>query len=178
VSNHPTEGRGEYNKAEPLYREALEVRQKVLGHEHLLTGESLINLAGLYSLFVALGESDPLLAGAVLHYKGVVLDSIVEDRLLAEAGKEEANQGLVGEFKTKRQAFAQLSLQATAASSKETHERIRALEQEVESVQDKLARQLTDIGQARRALTVTVEQVQAGMNKHFFFHAQTGITRI
>ena len=58
---------------------------------------------------------------------------------------------------------AQLSLQTTTASSKEATERIRALEQEVENIEGKLARQIADLGQARRALTVTVKQVQAAI---------------
>ena len=39
---------GEYVKAEPLYQEALRIRQKVLGSEHPSAGASLNNLAGLY----------------------------------------------------------------------------------------------------------------------------------
>src|SRR5271157_1973950 len=119
-----------------------------------------------YALFAALGESDPFLAGAVLHYKGVVLDSIIEDRLLAETGKEEANRDLVKQLNAKKRVVAQMSLQTTAASSKEATERIQALEREVEDIEGRLARQGTDLGQARRALTATVEQVQAGIPKN------------
>ena len=39
---------GDYAKAEPLYKEALEIRQKVLGQEHPDTALSLNNLAALY----------------------------------------------------------------------------------------------------------------------------------
>jgi tetratricopeptide (TPR) repeat protein len=116
-----------------------------------------------YGLFVALGGSDPILAGAVLHYKGVVLDSIIEDRLLAETGKEEANRDLVEQLNVKKQTLAQLSIQTTVASPQEATERIQALEQEVEDIEGKLARQITELGQARRALTITVEQVQAAL---------------
>jgi len=203
---------GEYAKAEPLCKEALEICQKVLGPEHPDTARSLNNLALLefdlgkieegkrlaeqgytaglkifsqilsfgsedqrlsyqrlrnpYSLFVALGQSDRLLAGAILHYKGVVLDSIIEDRLLAETSKDEVQRQLVEEFKVKKQALAQLLLVTTAASSKDADERIQALQQEVDGIQDKLARQIADIGQARRALSVTVEQVQAAIPKN------------
>src|SRR5580700_5530318 len=52
-----------------------------------------------YTLFAVLGENDPFLAGAVLHHKGVVLDSIIEDRLLAETGKDEASRELVDQLK-------------------------------------------------------------------------------
>jgi CHAT domain-containing protein/tetratricopeptide (TPR) repeat protein len=116
-----------------------------------------------YTLFATLGQSDSLLAGAVLHYKGVVLDSMIEDRLLAETGKEEANRDLVEQLNAKKRIVAQLSLQTTAATPKEIAERMQALEQEVENIEGKLARQGTDLGQARRALTITVEQVQAAL---------------
>ena len=103
------------------------------------------------------------MARAVLHYKGVVLDSIIEDRLLAETGKEEANRDLVEQLNAKKRILAQLSLQATATSPKEATERIRALEQEVENIEGNLARQITDLGQARRALTITVTEVQRAL---------------
>jgi CHAT domain-containing protein/Tfp pilus assembly protein PilF len=118
-----------------------------------------------YSLFAALDESDALMAETVLHYKGVVLDSIIEDRLLAEMGKEEVNRELVEQLSAKKRFLAQLSIQATAASTKESTERIRGQEQDVENIEGKLARQTTGLGQARRALTVTVEQVQAVLPK-------------
>jgi hypothetical protein len=47
-----------------------------------------------------------------------VLDAVIEDRLLAETGKEEANRDLVEQLKVKKRLVAQLSLQTTAASSK------------------------------------------------------------
>ena len=151
---------GDYGKAEPLYKEALEIYQKVLGQEHPLTVRNLESLAfaeldlgniqeanrlsqlgyaaGLnaFSQILSFGsedqrlayqrlvksttppcvleETDALLAGAVLHYKGVVLDSIIEDRLLAETSKEQANRDLVEQLKAKKRILAQLSLQTTA----------------------------------------------------------------
>jgi lipopolysaccharide biosynthesis regulator YciM len=176
---------GDYTKAEPLFKEALQIRQKVLGPEHPDTAQSLNNLAYLeldlgeiqeaerlgrlgyaagveafsqilsfgsedqrlayqrlqnpYTLFAAFNDTDALMAGAVLHYKGIVLDSIIEDRLLAETCKEEANRDLVEKLNAKKRIAAQLSLQTTAASPKEATERIQALEQEVENIEGKLA---------------------------------------
>jgi hypothetical protein len=37
---------GKYNEAEPLYRRALNIFEKVLGEHHLSTAASLNNLAG------------------------------------------------------------------------------------------------------------------------------------
>ena len=118
-----------------------------------------------YTLFAALDQTDALLASAVLHYKGVVLDSIIEDRLVAETSKEEANRELVEQLKTKKRTLSQLSLQTASVSSKEASERVAAVEQEVENIEGKLARQITDLGQARRSLAITVEQVQAAIPK-------------
>ena len=63
-------GMGEYAKAEPLIEEALRLA-------YLDTFEP-------YSLFPFLKGTETDLATAVLRYRGIVLDSIVEDRLLAE----------------------------------------------------------------------------------------------
>jgi tetratricopeptide (TPR) repeat protein len=119
-----------------------------------------------YTLLTAVDPTVPLLAGAVLHYKGVVLDSIIEDRLLAETSKDETSRQLLEEIRAKKQALAKLLLQTTPASAKDVNERIQTLEQEVEGIQDKLVRRFTDVGQARRALAVTVEQVQAAIPKN------------
>jgi CHAT domain-containing protein len=113
-----------------------------------------------YSLFARLGESDALLAEAVLHYKGVVLDSLIEDRLLAETSKDEDNRKLVEEYKAEKQSLAQLILGPTIDSSDEVTQRIPELEREVANIEGKLARYTVDLGRARRALTVTVGQVQ------------------
>jgi CHAT domain-containing protein len=121
-----------------------------------------VNHINPYTLFADLDEPDAL-AEAILQYKGVVLDSIIEDRLLAETGKREANRGLVEQLYAKKRILEQLSLETTAASPKEASQRIQALEQEVEDIEGKLARQGTDIGQSRRALTITVGQVQAAI---------------
>ena len=54
---------GDYAKAEPLYKEALEIRQKVLGREHPDTATSLNNLAELYEAMGDYAKAEPLLKG-------------------------------------------------------------------------------------------------------------------
>ena len=51
---------GEYAKAEPLYQEALRIRQKVLGPEHPDTATSLNNLAVLYRHMGEYAKAEPL----------------------------------------------------------------------------------------------------------------------
>src|SRR5271165_4756914 len=165
---------GEYAKAEPLYREALRIRQKVLGPEHPSTAASLNNLALLcfdlgqideatalarqdsaaqltilskifsfaseqqrlafldvfrpYSLFPFLKGTETDLATAVLRYKGVVLDSIVEDRLLAEARQRSQEQKRVEQLDVDKRQLGQLLLQPAQRLSAETGQRIQSLE--------------------------------------------------
>ena len=56
---------GEYAKAEPLYQEALGIRQKALGPEHFETASSLNNLAMLYWSMGEYVKAEPLLKEAL-----------------------------------------------------------------------------------------------------------------
>ena len=197
---------GEYAKAEPLYQEALRIRQKILAPWHPDTALSLDNLALLefglgrideatalarqasaaeltilskvfsftseqqrlayldifhpYSLFPFLKGTEADLANAVLRYKGVVLDSIVEDRLLAEASQGTEDQKLVEQLNLDKGQLGQLLLQPAQKLSAETNQRIEALEGEVEKIESQLAQHVAGLGQARHALSVSLEQVQ------------------
>ena len=194
----------EYAKAEPLYQEALQIRQKVLGPEHPDTAQSLDNLAVLefdlgridqaaafarqasaaeltilskifsftseeqrlayldifhpYSLFPFLKGTETDLAAAVLRYKGVVLDSIVEDRLLAEARSQD--QKLVEHLNLDKRQLGPLLLEPAQKLSAETNQRIEVLEGEVESIESQLAQHVAGLGRVRHALGVSLEQVQ------------------
>ena len=62
--------KGAYDKAEPLYKRALEIREKVLGPEHLDTAASLNNLAVLYHDKGAYDKAEPLYKQALeIHEK-------------------------------------------------------------------------------------------------------------
>jgi tetratricopeptide (TPR) repeat protein len=56
---------GEYAKAEPLYQESLQIRQKVLGPEHPETALSLNSLALLYWATGEYAKAEPLLQEAL-----------------------------------------------------------------------------------------------------------------
>jgi tetratricopeptide (TPR) repeat protein len=51
---------GDYQKAEPLYKRALEIREKVLGPDHPDVSDSLNNLANLYSDLGHYQRAEPL----------------------------------------------------------------------------------------------------------------------
>jgi hypothetical protein len=70
--NPLSELQGGYGEAEPLYKEALHLSEKVLGKEHPQTLMSLNNLAGLYYSQGRYGEAEPLYKEA-LHLREKVL---------------------------------------------------------------------------------------------------------
>ena len=55
----------DYAKAEPLYQQALRIRQKVLGPEHPDTATSLNDLAVLYQDMGEYAKAEPLLQEAL-----------------------------------------------------------------------------------------------------------------
>src|SRR5208283_5789551 len=113
-----------------------------------------------YTLFAALNGSGALLANAVIHYKGVVLDSIIEDRLTAErASDQESIERLVSD----KMELGQLLLQSSSRSPVDARETIQNLEQDVDRIESQLAQNVTDLRQARHALGVSLEQVQSAI---------------
>jgi len=113
-----------------------------------------------YNLFPNLKGTANDLAAAVLRYKGVVLDSVVEDRLLAEASDGSEDQKLMERLNLDKSQLGQLLLQPSQKLSAETNQRIEALEGEVEKIESQLAQHVAGLGQARHALGVRIEQVQ------------------
>jgi ABC-type phosphate transport system auxiliary subunit len=88
------------------------------------------------------------------------LDSIVEDRLLAEASQVSEDQKLVEQLNLDKSQLDQLLLQPAQKLSAETNQRIEALEGEVEKIEGQLAQHIVGLGQAWHALSVSLEQVQ------------------
>ena len=114
-----------------------------------------------FSLFAALKASEVDLASAILQYKGVVLDSIIEDRLVAEANKKSADRSLIERLVEDKRLLGQLLLQTPGKPSGESENKIADLRQEVDQIEGQLARDVSGLGRARRALTVTADRVQA-----------------
>jgi tetratricopeptide (TPR) repeat protein len=148
---------GDYATAEPLLEQSLEINRKLVGLEHPFTLRYLGDLAltkfelgklaeakGLarikavaeldfvskilsftseqqrlaflanfdpYQLFAILDTSEADLAAAVLHYKGSVLDSVIEDRRVAEASQDGENRILLDHLKKDKQQLGTLLLQ-------------------------------------------------------------------
>jgi tetratricopeptide (TPR) repeat protein len=161
---------GSQLEAEALAVKAGQARLKVLANILAFTSEQQ-RLAyqahhDPFSLFATLGNASRV-AAAMLENKGVVLDSLAEDRLLAEASQNPEDRAAVARIRGAKQRLAQLTLEVPRDLSDQALARRRAerekLSKEVEELEGQMARRVTGLGRARRALSVTVEQVQAAL---------------
>jgi tetratricopeptide (TPR) repeat protein len=119
-----------------------------------------------YSLFATLSNA-PGLATAMLENKGVVLDSLAEDRLVAEASQNPEDRAAIERIRETKQRLAQLTLEVPRDLSDQALARRRAerekLSKEVEELEGQMARHVAGLGRVRRALSVMVEQAQAAL---------------
>ena len=157
------------DEATALARQASAAELTVLSKIFSFTSEqqrlAYLDIFNPYSLFAVLEGTEADLAAAVLRYKGIVLDSIVEDRLLAEASGGGEGQKLVEQLNLDKRQLGQLYLQPAQELSAGTSQRIEALEEEVEKIEGQLARHVAGLGHARHALSVSLEQVQPTIPK-------------
>jgi CHAT domain-containing protein len=122
-----------------------------------------------YDLFASLGNAREL-AETLLRQKGVVLDSLLEDRLIAEASQDPEEHERIKDLTSAKQRLMQLLLEAAKDTSEQALQKRKIekkkLSQTVEELEAGLARQVAGLGHARRALSVTVPQVQDALAKN------------
>src|SRR5205823_4432010 len=116
-----------------------------------------------YALFASLGSARQITL-TLLRNKRAVLDSLLEDRLVTEAGKTPEDRALLEELGPAKQRLMQLILQPPRdlieqALNDRTAARDRSA-RDIERLEGALAQKVGGLGHVRRALTVTVEQVQ------------------
>jgi CHAT domain-containing protein len=115
----------------------------------------------LYNEYATLGAAGPL-AQVVLRRKGLVLDSLVEDRLTALASHDPQVRSLFARLQTRSVELVQTSLNprpdvppATITAT------IDKLQNEVNDLQGQLSMRVSGLGRSLRALDTTTAQVQA-----------------
>ncbi len=116
-----------------------------------------------YIWFASLNNA-PRVALTVLRHKGAVLDSLLEDRIVAEASQNPEDRALIEQLGPAKQRLTQLSMTVPKDSKSETlKSRAELLDKhsrQVEQLEGALAQKVAGFGRARRALTVTVAEVQ------------------
>ena len=122
-----------------------------------------------YNLWATIGAARPL-ARAMLRTKGIVLDSLLEDRLVAEASGDSEVRLLSSKLSKAKQRLGQLSpvlfeeVPVSRSRPLKTND-LEAASKQVESLEGALARCGTALGGARRALATQIEAVQAAVPK-------------
>ena len=163
---------GEAKDAISLETRAQQAEEKYLSNILSFTSEqqrlTFQKTTNPYIIFATLGSAAEL-AQTVLRQKGVVLDSLLEDRLVAEASADPKQREIIIQLRGAKQRLMQLVLEVPKDLS-EAAQKLRAAEKEklsteVEQLEAGLARQVAGLGKARRALSITVPQVQSVLPK-------------
>ena len=117
-----------------------------------------------YAVFAAANHPAELALG-VLRYKGLVLDSMLEDRRLAERASESGQGELYEQLRRTKQTLAQAEFSAAMAKKigPAADDPRPALATKIEELQNRIAAKITGLGQTRRALEVTTGQVQQAL---------------
>lgn len=112
----------------------------------------------LWSLFASLGMRDEL-ALAVLRTKGIVLESLLEDRGLAAKTNDPALAATLEKLEGARRRLMELLLGGAAAGGADT----AALRKEIEELEGSLKSEGADAGEAKKAITASVPEVVAAL---------------
>ena len=161
---------GKAKEAIPLLALARQMEERTLSNILSFTSEeqrlAFQKRTRPFDLPGTLGHAEEI-AQTVLRRKGVVLDSLLEDRLVAEASNDPMKREAVEHVRDAKQRLMQLILEvpknlSESARKERAAERDR-LSTEVERLEAGLAREVAGLGKARRALSVTVKQVQSAI---------------
>ncbi len=161
---------GQREEAIVFAERAMDVEDTVLANILSFTTEQqrfdFLRTQRPYSLLATLQAAAPV-AKAILRRKGIVLDSLLEDRLVAEASSDPKKRLIVDELRSAKQRLTQSQLDVPKDLSDRAQKQ-RAAEKEklsakVEQLEAGLARQVAGLGKTRRALSVTVGQVQSAL---------------
>src|SRR5207248_2734284 len=163
---------GNYHNAIALATRAREAEEKYLSNILSFTSEeqrlTFQKTTHPDTLFATLGNAAEL-AQTVLRQKGVVLDSLLEDRLVAEASSDPKQREIIEQLRAAKQRLMQPMLEnpkdLSDAAQKERVVEKEKLSAQVEQLEAGLARQVAGLGRARRALSVTVQQAQSAQPK-------------
>jgi tetratricopeptide (TPR) repeat protein len=111
------------------------------------------------SVLAATKGNEVPLALAILRDKGVVLDSLMEDQAFYRANRKTASgEDLLDKLATDKQRIGRLLLQPIQNSTQSKDE-LQRLQDEVQTIESKLAKDVASTGRTRRALSVTAEQI-------------------
>ncbi len=110
-----------------------------------------------------LGED---LANAVLRWKGIVLDSLLEDKLVASQEGDPAIKELAAELKAQYSALNKVPRGIIDSSGNPQTAAANSIGAKIDELQKQLALKVNGYGSVHRALKVTYQDVQAALTDH------------
>ncbi len=134
-----------------LYTSQMQGVSDLLNHAGERQRMAYLQQADPFSLLADTGRTNEL-ASAVLRMKGLVLDSILEEKKFAQASGDGEAQALLNQLRIARQKFGDALLEASPL--------LDSLREEVSSAEFKLATLVKSQCSTRAALAVSQEQVQ------------------
>jgi CHAT domain-containing protein len=162
---------GRSNQAPALVKRAVEIRRHVLANILSFTSEEQrlayqSHQANPFGLSASVSDISSI-SLAALQFKGVILDSLMEDRLFAQASGIPEQSELIDRARSAKQWLLHLALQPPKDVSEKALERRKSetalARRKIEELEGRLARQVAGLGKGRRALSVRTEQVQASL---------------
>ena len=150
-----------------LAEEALDANLRLLASmvrystvEQRLVFQEQLNPCGLAVLL----NSPERVADAVLRYKGVIVQSLLEERQIAKASEEETTKGMVDALSETKNGLAELLFEIPEDLSVEASERRRAekgtLLTRLQYIEKALAERVPGIGRSQDAGSVDVDEVE------------------
>ena len=124
--------------------------------------------SGSLNLWATLGAAEPL-ARCILRNKATVLDSLIEERLVTEASRDNSIRELIQQLKQARSSAARLAtleLGKTPLAGADLEASAQSVSAKVDALEASLARKVTGLGSARRALSVQPAEVQSALPQH------------
>lgn len=113
-----------------------------------------------FSLLVSANLNEDL-ANAVLRWKGIVLDSLLEDKLIASQEADPAIKQLAAELKTQYGALEKVPRGITGGSANPQTAAANSIHAKIDDLQKQLAHKVNGYGSVHRALKVTYQDVQS-----------------
>jgi len=119
--------------------------------------------ANPYSLPAKLNASE-MLAQTILRQKGIVLDSLLEDRRVAAASETAKYREMISQISAAKQRLMQVSLTTASDMSEQTNVRGNGLQQSlserIEQMEAELGREIRAIGKTRQSFAVTTNEIR------------------
>jgi CHAT domain-containing protein len=157
---------GHQDQAVALIRKYSEASEALLANVLIFTTEEerlqFTRTQDPFSLLASANLEEDL-ANAILRWKGIVLDSLLEDKLVASQERDPAIKELAAELKTQYAALQKVPRGISGSSANSQTAAADSIRVKIDDLQKRLALKVNGYGSVHRALKVTYQDVQSAL---------------